>query len=550
MDLVYYNRKLFMFTNENIVNLEIDGIEYSAIVFDNKNTDLPAALLTGEKKPSYLFEDGKVEQWYWKNFSSYNGSKCLYFDKISLHPLAELSTTLRNKAPLLINNLAKALNQCSTEFLDLRGGIVSAWRIYFTDTNGVLILSSNLGDIFSSTNTEETRFANTSSLIHSGIHPSFTLIDEIAQLYYFAALGIKPFEDDTVREIGYRAIPLAVAAPVLCPEIDKDMINKIDGILSLKMGKQREISGNLDPQKALEWFYTKIENESWNLPNRDKVPDVMDILMSNEKTSAYLKSTESNAKKRIFWRTKGTVLIIVSVIVIFVGSFIFGRVKDYLAPPYTAGQNQEQIIESYYNAQNDLDIEKLEDSLARGVDSPISNEVTTLFVTRQTRMAYENSDTIINPVTWEEEGRPAINSGSYIYGVDDIKIEDIGNNNYKATSIFYSPDNYTDSYTDVDEDDIEVESDTTPIYRFEQIQVFTIEMTDKGWYEITAINPISVKYVDTLLVPIIKQSTASLVDSQIPGATTTEEAATKVTEVYVDPYLKKVAQQSTDMTTD
>jgi hypothetical protein len=535
-----------MFTNKDIIDIEIDDVTYTAIVFDNKNTDLPAALLAGEKEASYLYKNEELIPWYWKSFSTYNNAKCLYFDKIEIFPLAELSMSLRSKAPLLINNLSKALNKCSTKFLDLRGGIISAWRIYFTSDNDVLILSSSLGDIFASTNSEATRFNNTSSLIHSAIHPAFSLIDEMAQLYYYAALGIKPFEKDTIREIGYKAIPLEMISPILAPEIDKDTSEKIDGILHLSMGKQREISGNLSPQAALEWFFKRFEDVDWKLPDRDTLPNVYKILEDNSDSKSFLENIESKAKKRIFWRKRGTLIIVIAICSLFVGAFIKDRVETYLAPPYTAGMDQEGVIQSYYQAQNDLDVEKLEDSLAHGFKSPISNEVTTLFVTRQTRQAYESKNTVINPVTWEKEGRQPIPSGSMIYGVDDVKIQSIGNNIFKVTSTFYSPDDYAEFEEDSNLSSEIVVNDYDYTYRFEQVQLFTVELAKKGWYEITDIQTLSVQYLDTLTVPTIIEASNMLIGEDTATVINTDEEDKRTTTSFVDPRLVELSKQAQD----
>ncbi len=535
-----------MFTNKDIINLKIDDVKYTAIVFDNKNTDLPAALLAGEKAASYLYKNEELIPWYWNNFSTYEGSKCVYFEQMELYPLAEIATSLRSKAPLLINNLAKALNKCSTKFIDLRGGIISAWRIYFTADDDVLILSSTLGDIFASTNSESTRFNNTSSLIHSSIHPAFTLIDEMAQFYYYAAIGIKPFEKDTIREIGYKAIPLRLVAPILAPEIQKEMLDKIDGILHLPMGKQRDISGNQSPQAALEWFFNRFNGASWNLPNRKALPDTYQTLKENKAANSYLETIEAKARKKIFWRMRGTLIIVIAICTLLVGAFVKDRVQSFLAPPYTAGMDQSGVIQSYYGAQNDLDVEKLEDSFARGVDSPIANEVTTLFVTRQTRQAYESKNTVINPVTWEKEGRPAIPYGSMIYGVDDVQIQDAGNNNFKVTSIFYSPDDYSEFDDEIDPSAEMVARDYAFIYRFKQVQIFTINLAKKGWYEIDNIKTLSVNYLDTLTIPTILEAPKSMLSQPVTKAEKVIEEDIRVTTTSIDPRLLKLSKNAQD----
>ena len=60
-----------MFTNKDIIDITIENKKYSAIVFSNKNVELPSFLLQGEKKPGYIYKDDILEPWYWKGFTTY-----------------------------------------------------------------------------------------------------------------------------------------------------------------------------------------------------------------------------------------------------------------------------------------------------------------------------------------------------------------------------------------------------------------------------------------------------------------------------------------------
>jgi hypothetical protein len=494
-----------MFSNENIIKIKIENKEYSAIAFSDKNCELPSFLLQGEKKPGYLYTNGKLEPWYWEGFSNYNDKKCLYFEPIEIYPLSQLASSLRNKAPKLILNLAKALNLCDSKFLDLQNGIITAWRIFFTKDDEVLILPRTLSDIFSSTSSEKVRFNNSNSFIHANILPSFTLIDQMAQLYYFAMTSIKPFEYETIRSNRYKSIDLKLLVQALEVNVDLDLVDKINKILHLSLSKTRDISANHKPEIALKWFIERFDNVTWDLDNIEDRTITIKDLKNNKVTEQLILKLQKNEKRIIFWRKRGTLIIIITIVAAFIIGFVGSRISDALQPPYTAGFNQSEIIAAYYQAQNDLDVQNLEASLKRGVKSPISNEITTLYVTRQTRLAYERVDSVINPKSWVEEGMPPIDSKKIIYGIDETEITRLNENQYLATSIFYSPYDLGDNETSEDNLDI-IEPTSTKCYRYEQKQVFSFTYNDRGWYEISDIQTTDFKYIDTLDVPVYNSS--------------------------------------------
>lgn len=498
-----------MFVQKDIIDIEIDNIKYSAIAFNDKNCELPSFLLQGEKKPGFIYKNGELTPWYWEGFTNYEGKKCLYFAPIKLYPLSQISSTLRGEAPKLIINLATALSLLDSKFLDLQNGILSAWRIFFTEDDGVLILPRTLSDIFSSTADQDKRFDNANSFIHANLLNSFTLIDQMTQLLYYSITSIKPFEYSIIRTNHYNALSLQLLTQALDIKLDSDLIEKIDKILHLSLSKMRDISSNYQPQVALKWFIERFKDLSWDLENTEDKKINVDDLEANEVTKNTIQKIQKKCNRIIFWRKRGALIAVITVISVFVISFVGSRIHEALQPPYTYEMNQEQIIEAYYDAQNDLDVSKLEASLKRGTKSPITNEITTLFVTRQTRMAYEQVDSVLNPETWVKDNMPPIDNKKMIYGIDNVSITQIGENQYLATSTYYSPYPLQDS-SDTNED--EPFSDNTQIfkcYRFEQKEIFTFDYNDRGWYEISQITPTEMKYIDTLLVPTYNPSDIS-----------------------------------------
>lgn len=538
-----------MLSINDITTVEIEGTTFSAITFGEKEQKIPNYLLQGEKKKSYLYHDGKLTPWYWKGFNNVGDKHCVYFEKIEgLHPVADLATTLRNKAPMYIEKLSKALSLCPHDFLQLEGGIISSWRIFFTERGDVLLTSLELADILSSDAPTEDRFNNSLGWIHSDIHKPFTLIDQMAQIYYYAITGFMPFAREDVRETGFTIIPLKLIKNVLAPNLDEELANHIDGILTLSLGKQRAIAGNLDPEKALVWFHKRFSDITWDLEKRETLPDSQKLMEEDPTVQTVLRYKGKQAQRSIFWRHKGSMIMIIGIAVLLVGGFAYSRIKQALAPPYTAGMSPEEIIEEYYKSQNDLDSIKLTASFANGVKSPIDNEVSTLFVNRQTRMAYEHVSSIINPETWNDEGEPPIRESFMIYGVDDLQIQDAGNGVYVATTTLYSPDNYL-SASDSDAEVMPPEGYTYS-YVYKQQQTFVINMSKKGWYLIEDIHQDSAEYQYTLQIPTVKNKTeaAQLSNGTTGGTlpTTTQTADTDERKVIVI-HDKKLQQNSQNL---
>lgn len=517
-----------MFVNEDIIEIEIENEKYSAIAFSNKITDLPAFLLQGEKQPGYLFKDGKKEPWYWHGFTNYNGKKCFYYEPIKLYPLSQLASSLRSKAPKLIINLAKALSLCDSKFLDLQNGIISAWRIYFTKDDDVLILPRMLSDIFSSTTSETTRFNNSNSFIHANILPSFTLIDQMAQLFYYSITSIKPFEYTSVRNNHYKAINLSLLVNALKIDADSELVLKVNSILNLSLNKTRDISSNLEPQKALSPFIEMFSDVEWQLENTaDKNISIEDLL-HNEISGPKIDTLLKKEKAIVFWRKRGTLIIVCAIIAVSLIAFTGGRIKEALRPPYTAGLEPPGVILAYYEAQNSLDIQNLEDSLKRRVKSPISTELTTLFVTNQTRLAYEHVETIINPVQWVENNMPPIAQTKILYGVDEVELKKINDYQILASCVYYSPDS-PDRAESLENPQL-IGPSVYKCYRYDQEQVFSFEYNDRGWYEISDITTTHFKYKDTLLIPTFAANDPSY----------DVEADERKTEIVVEEHLKDI----------
>ncbi len=479
----------------------IEQKSYTCIAIGPTGVDLPSYLLQGQKAPGYIVMPGdEPKAWYWEGLSIAQEMRCLYFEELALFSITEIATTKRKEALSLVRELARALSLLPSKFLDLSSNILPLWRIWGIEGGGFLILSQDLGDLFSSCAEEDVRYNMVSAWVHHGIHTPFALTDQMTQLLYYATLGFPPFGPSETREDGFRALPLALSSVNLA----QPSISFIDDTLRLSLSKQREASGNMESQKALSWFLQATEDLSWNLQNREQAR-TYEEMREVSTSAAFLESQKKRSDRSIFWRKKGWIVITVVVSVTALVWFTTGRIKEALAPPHTAGMAAEQVIEEYYFAQNELDLQKMEASLARKVKNPAAMEVTNLFVSRQTRQAYEGITTQVDPMFWLEQGQPPLLEGTFLYGVSDIRIRQINSTDYEVTSILYSPYPYFE-----DQESTLIKEGEALIFRYEQVQYFSIGEHKRGWLEITALENRDLRRLDNLIIPTYKRETKAI----------------------------------------
>jgi hypothetical protein len=490
---LHSEEKLRMDTGIETFNSTVEGTEYSCITIGEKGIELPMFMMQGVKTCGYIVRGGVSESWYWDGLTIAKEKRCIYFKKMNLFPLTDIATKKRSKALAIVRDLAKSLTILSTKFLDLSSGILPIWRIWGLEEGGFLILPQNLADLFSSCASEEVRSFQSTCWVHHDTHKPFSLCDQMTQLLYFSCLGFPPFQHSETREDAFRALPVSFYSGLNLPKATSQFI---DRTLSFNLTKQRDIGGNKESRDALSWFIGVTENLQWNLENKD-VATTRESLKLDPGCNLFLEKQKKRADWKIFWRKKGWIVASIAAVVIVVFWITGSRIKASLTPPYTAGMTNVQIIDEYYAGQSELDIQKMEASLSNKAKNPASLEVSNLFVSRQTRQAYEGLNTQIDPNTWIAKGKPAIMEGTYLYGVTDVKVEQIGENTYKATSILYTP--Y--SYIEQDESkETQPSSGYVLMYHYEQVQNFTLGLSKHGWMEITNITNVSIKDLGTIEV--------------------------------------------------
>lgn len=460
---------------EEIINIVRDGQDKTAIWIGSDDFGIPKHLMQGEKQHGVISDGKTLKEWYWDGLCAIDGERYVYFEPCKLRSIYELSTSCRSDALKIVRNTAFALKRMKKDFLDLITGVLPLFRIWIYGDTDVLILPPDLGDVFAIMRTEERKEAEVNRIIQSTAEKPFLLITEMAELLYYAATGRFPFASDTVRGSGYKEVPVSIYAKL--PEKTEGLINFI---FHAKSREMRDIMGNRDGGENLDWFLRCSEGLEWPLADmteeeRDKN---IERAESSEEYSAFFRTREKINKRNAFWRVKGTIIIVSVIVVLSVGGFLFNYIKHLLEPPLTKDLEPEEIIEAFYEAQSNCEPESLSTAL-KGCSAPQEMEVTNLFVSTRTRMAYENFDPLINANEWVEEGMPAVPESSTIYGVVLNDITETGENTYLADSTWYTPYPYDENET------VQATLTSIPVYVYDIEQSFTFTWNDRGWWNIT-----------------------------------------------------------------
>ncbi|MFA5698460.1 MAG: hypothetical protein WC954_01860 [Sphaerochaeta sp.] len=447
----------------------------TALPFATAEAELPAFLLQRERKASYLYDGETLTPWYWQGIALIDNKRSVYFPPLKLFSFTELATTRRSEALVWVRRLAEALTHTTLSFLDLSSGILPLWRIWGVEDGSILILNQDLGDLFAATANDENKYFNISSWVHHGLHGAFTLCDQLTQLLYYAITGIPPFAPADVRIDRYRHLPLKYAFE----EVNTETRLFIDESLSLSLTKQRDTTGNKEPQKALTAFLAATEELVWNASDQEAAlpPNTW---QNKEPIQEFLHAQATRAKRAVFWRMKGWIVITIAVSVILVSWFTISRIHDARKPPYTQFMEPGEIVSEYYVGLNTLDLSHMDAALAKRVKNPWTLEVTNLFVTRQTRQAYEGFSPTVDPNEWIAEGKPPLIEGSFLYGTSDLSLTYLDEHTIQAQSTLYTPYPY--------DEEVEEGAELSGAYLYTMTQNFSFDVGKRGWYEIVAIS--------------------------------------------------------------
>ena len=465
---------------DRIMTYEIDSEKKSCIRLGIDTLNIPVHMLSGAKKCGYIYKNGELTPWYWTSFKSFDGFKHIYFDYLDIKPLSKISTVYRKDSLKILTNLADALTKCPKEFMDLRLNILPLWRFYIIDTDTLLLLDPDTADIISIYLEEDEKFDMLTAYSKFNTQENFALIRQFAQLVYYALTNESPYHNVDVRNNKFLEIPLDYYKESLFKNLDDKTINFISYILRANDNNQREIMGNRRGQVNLLYFIEKANELAYEVENLSEEDYIKEKSNLGIKYETFKEKTEKKAKVNVFFRKKGTIIAIIVIATIAIGSIVGFYINKAFKPPITQGYSANEVINTYFEGINKLDISTVDETL-EGISCPYEHTIISLFVSSRQVLAYENHSPHIHVQQYLDDKNAKIRKDSYIYGTSDVNIEQINENEYLVNYLFYAP------YP------IDAEDGQKGLYIYEINQIHTLEYNKRDWYSIVNIEEVDSK---------------------------------------------------------
>ncbi len=488
----------------DITTITIGNKEYTAIIIGADNQNAPKHLLQKERLDGVIVDKDELYAFPWLGITGDGIYQYVYFEKCELEMFETITTTNRANALNLVEELAFALLNVNRSFLNLESGFFPIYRIYILDKTKIVLLPPDCSDVLTLARIGARREKDLYNLIRRSTEKSYTLVLEMAEFLYWSATGVLPFENENVRTAGSNEIPLSWYEKNL-PRPTEDFINDI---LDAGEKEQRANGGNRRPEENLEWFLENASTLDWNLKDitEEERNSRLDDLESKAEFVEYYTKVDKKARVRNFWRLKGTLIITLGAI-LAVCAILFGNfLSQALKAPATKDMNPTELITAIYDMQNNLDANHFNDAV-KG-ELPQTSEVTNLFVNKQTRMAYEQIDPLVNAASWIDSGKPEILDTAFIYGVILESITQLDNTTWLAKATWYTPYAYDEKEDEYGE--YQAPDGYTPLYVYEISQTFDIQMNKRGWYEVVKSEIISYTFKGRELVKTYKRSEVPL----------------------------------------
>ncbi len=323
----------------------------------------------------------------------------------------------------ILSDLAVAFQTITREDIPVTGYYPPG--IFILTDGGILIFPPSLISYITSQLPEEGNIEFWQSFNHPDISGEVQFSFTLGVLAYNLLTKELPYTGSSLTEIREKMrSSKPVAIEFLAPGINKNIAAIINRSLSSK-------DVNLEEWiKILKLWIN--EGAITNISNEEKVQ-----IKKNAAKKLYKRKKQFERKQFYShnWKTIGTIIAVL----VFIISFSIGPIKNALEPPITAGMSAEEVVETYYSAIIDMDVEIMEDCVDKGIGKNDINEVTQLFVISRVRSGYEGKSGLISAQDWNDGVTTKINPGEQVYGIADLEITKSDNFTFYADYIRWFP---------------------------------------------------------------------------------------------------------------
>ncbi|MFP4383655.1 MAG: hypothetical protein ACLFSE_06385 [Spirochaetia bacterium] len=409
-------------TGEYTVQIEKEGEKFLGINTRIKSGGFGLKRFLSSEGPEkmWIISPNGVEQWGPMLATEYEGSVILYgpyHETVSLTSV--LKTPSRDTLPYL-KNLAEAV----PAYREKNPGFsrICTFGILFLDGTGtdpenwkILFLPEEMTDIILDNQDEQKRMIEFEVYNHPDMKKDLNIAFSLGTMSYRILTGEFAFFSDSEVDIHDRMRNKQIPAPRMKnPEIKQEVSDFIYQNITPGPGKK---IGTLT-----DW---KIEIEKW-------IKEGVRTPVTEEETAELRRNAEEaerkwekNYRRKMYvqrnWR-RGLVIVAAAALIL---SLPISIISNALKPRMTAGFSPEEVIEAFYYGMNSLDHSLMEDAVAGNAGKSEIREAMNLYVMTRERYSVEGTTGLTDPRLWLENDRPYLPQGTNIYGVSNLEIEEL-----------------------------------------------------------------------------------------------------------------------------
>jgi len=402
----------------------------TAIPLGPDSVSLPRAMFQGKKEAGILVTGGEASSWYWDGIKSVNGTRCIYTRTKGLKPFSMLFDThipLSSRIELflmVLSCLDTAADQSDNPWFQKGFPLNAVWIL---PGSGILILPRIIADVMLNAVTEKERDSRLSCWLNPKAPVRRGWIQQMAAVCYAVISGTSPFEDPSVRKVGYLPYPLWMLSPSASEQFSQQLNNWLT--LSSPLPTASELGSCISAHKT----------ELIQPATTDR------IRKAEQAKAAYGKLLHGRARRREFLRKHGLILAGAAVLIIAaVSVFLYFR-AEAAKPPPTAGMEPSEVAAYYYQLQDELRLDKIQKVLTSSAEDIRQDQLIYLHVANAVRRAYSDGESI-PAERWIAEGKPSIPASSAVYGITELDIKPLNDLSFEASFILWLPDIPVDQF--------------------------------------------------------------------------------------------------------
>lgn len=394
-----------------ITELERSGKLYPAVRLAPSGSGLHKTVGSPHTMPGRILGDsGKVRNWSWNGVLEHQGWLYLTFPSErdvaggTLRPFDSIFSTSPSHVFRTLKSFLQQISELSIEE-DFEAGGYIVTSTFIDDLQRYYLLHPALGEILDRETLNE--------YLPAGLSGPREMVYRILRRIYFClahASNLPAGRTKTVTDT-LTERPRIVHPRQSMPELRADIADTLFSTLIMEQ------------VPSLDEFREKISEWAAAAPFED---------LNGRERSERLKRAENLGRRagrtiavREFRRRYGTAVVLSAIGLVILGFFIAPFIQRALEPDITEGMEPAEVVRLFYESQNSLDHEAMQDCVIKNAGKSHLNQVTTLFVISRVRQGMEMKNFFLSAPEWVDAGKPPLSDERFVFGVTDLQIREL-----------------------------------------------------------------------------------------------------------------------------